>query len=329
MSAAAADAVLARYAEVRSLDRWKTDSFMHAGLESFERVHGLFNGVHTIIEGGQPIDLYLDLKPGLPLAVMFTGAQDRSKVLTLPAFAGMGAVPAARMSRIFVSDPTLYLAKDLTLGWYGGSADLPLQAILPKIIGKVADYAESPQLVFGGSSGGGFASLYYSSLFPGSLAIAANPQTSLVNYYKGHVLRYASSAFGIPSIEAAMESLPNHLFSNLIDVYKRRPNNYIVYLQNINDAFHLQRHCHPFLEALGLNAPEEILAAQLNSNFLLQFENWGPGHIGPKPDYWNALLTNLLNARVPWSDLFESHSMGDLIATTLAQVRNAREGAAV
>src|SRR3954454_16802153 len=107
---------------VRSLARWKAKYFEHAGIDEFG-VDKIQTGVHTIRAGGLLIDIFAEINVGRPLVVILNGNTRRSQENKLPAFSGMKLISQKwGVSRISISDPSLYLAPDLSLAWYGGSA---------------------------------------------------------------------------------------------------------------------------------------------------------------------------------------------------------------
>lgn len=326
----AAETVLKKYADVRSLDRWKRDVYVHASSDTFQTTDRLADGIHTIVEGEQLIDLYLEIRSGCPLVVMFNGAQDRSKTVNLPAFSGLQAVPGDMASRLFINDPTLYLSKEISIGWYAGSKRLLLQKILPNIIRHVANVGAAPRMIFGGGSNGAFASLYYSSLFANSLAVASNPQTHPLNYYKSHAMRYASVAFDLDGLEEARNKLPGFIDCDLSKIYSSGVENCAIYIQNINDAFHLEQHCRPFVEAQGCGVPNQVMIKQLSERLLLHVADWGGGHVGPKPDYWRRLLVNLIDADANWKDLFSKQGrVAEIIMLSVEQTLASRSGSSI
>jgi len=184
------------------------------------------------------------------------------------------------VNRIFISDPSLLISPTLNLAWYAGNSKQRLQQILQDIIAKVVSAFGSEKLVFFGTSGGGFASLYYSSQFPGSLAIVANPQTNIARYEPEPVANFAETCFEVSGPDA-MERLPHSVTTDLVKVYSKPVDNTVAYMQNSTDAFHIQGHRDPFVENLHYS----------NSVFELMGDDWGAGHAAPP----KALITDVLN----------------------------------
>ncbi|MFS8973849.1 hypothetical protein PO002_04945 [Cupriavidus necator] len=301
--------VVAKYedalAGVRSMDRWKQPVFRHSDVEYFETAPSLASGIHTIYEGGLPIDLYVDLKPGQPLVIFLNGAAPRSEAMKLPVFAGFGVVPPGEVSRLCINDPSLYLDVSLPLAWYAGSAKQPaLQALLSRVIGTVVALADTRQVVFVGGSGGGFASLYYSRLVPESLAVVWNPQTDILAYAPQHVAEYSRAAFGLADMEVARRELPARIATDLCALYRgSTPSNHILYLQNGTD-WHVKSHCQPFLAALGHQVSAPLSSGKLGESLYLHVGAWGEGHVPAPQPLLKSLLADLLEHRGGWKELF-------------------------
>lgn len=91
-------------------------------------------------------------------------------------------------SVIYYNDPTLYLDPELRLGWGVGKNDEWYLLVIADIIRISANKRRiSPEnILFFGSSGGGFMAIILSTLCKGSAVMVNNPQIILTNYYKKH-----------------------------------------------------------------------------------------------------------------------------------------------
>ena len=98
---------------------------------------------------------------------------------------------------MFVSDPML--ERGCGIGWFTGDNDCKFQAKLVAILQKVQKDLDASNLIFYGSSAGGFAALYYSHQFPNSLAVVSNPQTNIAEYHEAAVKQYACLLYTSPS----------------------------------------------------------------------------------------------------------------------------------
>lgn len=114
---------------------------------------------------------------GLPLEILNLPAESDTtlvclhgaaeKDVRLPWFLGKGVTAGLPVNRIFISDPSLRKSKDFNIGWYAGSKQQPdLQEILADVIRRIVRETGGYNVVFFGSSAGGYASLALSRFFP-------------------------------------------------------------------------------------------------------------------------------------------------------------------
>ncbi|WP_327987311.1 hypothetical protein [Geobacillus thermodenitrificans] len=105
------------------------------------------------------------------------------------------------------------------------------------------------QILFYGSSAGGFMALYLAGLIKGSRAIVNNPQTVVSNYYESHVYKMYECSYSGFSKEEIESKYRERL--SVIEFYKEIgyiPN--ILYLQNMACEHDVQNHLQPFLGIL-------------------------------------------------------------------------------
>ena len=92
-------------------------------------------------------------------------------------------------SVIAYADPVMFHDDDITLTWFAGNKDYwPLEDVA-EIIEKLAINQEvmNDNIMFFGSSGGGFSSVMLGALVKNSKVLVNNPQMFVLNYYKTHV----------------------------------------------------------------------------------------------------------------------------------------------
>lgn len=202
------------------------------------------------------------------LLVSFHGAVDRATrrpPVFMPAFPLQGDAP----SQLAISDPALMEPGEFSLAWYAGQPGLALQQVLSDIIRDAMRHLGAERVIFCGSSGGGFASLYYSWHFPGSVALVGVPQTNMRSYHKGHIRRYRDGLWPEAGSDAELAKL---ICTDVCPLYAREVPNTVIYLQSAGDRFHLQTQMLPFASAIT-SVPR--------SRFVLQCSYWGkPGHSG-------------------------------------------------
>lgn len=256
----------------------------HRGVGDFLRAKRVRNGFHIIGDGDLPV-VVLNQDRGFETTVVFFHAAIE-KHYTLPVLTGLGISKNVDVNRIFISDPSLNLSESLNLAWFAGSSDQPLQPILENIIDKfIHHHTASERIVFFGASGGGFASLYYSSRFQGSIAIASNPQTSIEKYVPAAVRKFSRVCFDSEWPEPGAR-LPHSVVTDLTTIYSNPTGNSVVYIQNRGDTQHISHHLEPFLDRLHPANDVKIL-----------FGDWGPGHAPPDKDVLVGVLHAVEDSR--------------------------------
>ena len=241
------------------------------------------SGQTTIaLEHGQ-LPVLVRLHDSSNLVFTFSGAVDRAAA-TLPRFAATSLHRHVTASVIGLADPSLAQSEDLQLAWYAGHMGFPTQTRLPDLLRQMIDALGATRVVFVGSSGGGFAALYYSWQIPGSVAVVSNPQTNLNHYLRGHVKKYRAACWPALPTDAPLSAA---IDDDLAPLYATRSENTIIYLQVASDFFHLRRHFAPFVAAL----PREFA-----TRLIVRMSDWGQRGHHPVPSHiwipWmNAALT--------------------------------------
>jgi len=227
----------------------------------------------TIKYGAGDLDiLFLDREASTTV-VCFHAALSPSGTNSYPLFSALRMTTDLEANIICVSDPIL--ERGLSLGWYAGAEGQPLQRDLPNVIRHfLSRYEVNQHVVFFGSSGGGFASLYYSHGFPGSSVLAMNPQTNIAEYTPKTVSDYVQGAWG----KSEIEQTP--ITYNLTDVYRDGFPNTVYFMQNLYDAHHRDRHVAWWMRGIPAHSP--------NMNLLM--DDWGFGHVPPPSDLAEAAL---------------------------------------
>lgn len=228
-------------------------------MHSFATSSQLTGGRHSIKLGSSSLVLEFEKNASSDvLLVSFAAAaSDRSRI-TLPYFSGIPMLGPYQINKLFLSDPAFQLSQTINLGWYAGiPGEFACQELLT-LISSVLKASQSQKLYFIGGSGGGFAALLYASFFPEALAFVWNPQTDIFNYDPGHLQNYLQLCAkhdpeGLYDLENARETLHRHgIHSSVIERYANQgTTTRVIYLQEESD-WHVEKHLHPFLEALDL-----------------------------------------------------------------------------
>lgn len=305
----------------RSNKRWSCPVFAYDSVDEFSRDAMAKNGMHTIYDGGLPIDLHLSVDSGKPLVIFLNArSSERTDSYRLPSFVGFGVVPAAGVSVLRINDPVLYTSRTLRIGWYAGAAGNPLLYSICQIINKVVDITEPKKIIFVGGSAGGFACLNFSRFFKDSLAVVWNPQTDLLKFSKEEVLEFTSSAFGLTDFEACERILPALTASSMHKHYVGNVmKNYLLYMQNIDD-WHVREHCKPFLKDTGRVAEDRLETKRFDERFFLYAADWGKGHASPPQSFLKSLLKNIVSDEVKFSNLFSDGRIDEILSRAEIEV---------
>ena len=249
------------------------------------------DGVHAIGYGDGVLDLQLVQRASRALIVAFHAAVDPAAA-TLPVFTGRKVTQDLNTSVLFVSDPSL--EHGMSIGWFAGGSLRPLQTDLVHVIQHVAAEVGAEQVILEGCSAGGCAALHFSHQIPGSLAVAMNPQTDFMKYYPGRVRAYVNTCWP--------EGVDGAVSTDLVAAYASSFPNYVLYLQNRDDAFHIRNHYGPWAETLGREYGQKWCALP---------GDWGEGHAAPPSFVQEAVLSYALSFEGDWAALMRDEEFRD------------------
>jgi hypothetical protein len=187
------------------------------------------------------------------LFVMMPSAVERWR-LKLPVFsrwtwASKGTFPGHVLC---IADPTLELNEELGLGWCLGKSTQPVIDDIEDFLIKFTRVKEiaNEDIVFWGSSAGGFAALALAARFAGATAVAINAQTDAMSYQvKEQVDLVRKMCFGGASEEQVRSD-----FADLVNMSSRwsgLSSSRAILIQNELDVHHYDAHFKPFWNTLG------------------------------------------------------------------------------
>lgn len=246
--------------------------------------------------------------PAAPLLVWLHGAVDRQR-RSLPVFSGPVKDFAHAAHQLAVCDPTLQRHETLRNGWYVGDERLNVQAELCDFFARAAHVLDAKRVVYLGGSGGGFASLYFSSKHANSCAVVVQPQTNLK--YFPYSRRYLKLCW--PG--KALSDLRGTVCTDLCRHYAKGFRNAVVYIQGIADDAHFRDHFGPFQYAIR---------ECTDSAAIFHVDYWGEaGHAAvPQPVVHSWIRAAILASTLSMVDLLETHYRVRQGATTQrAQLR--------
>lgn len=269
------------------------------------------NGIHHIHLGqGQYLDLciqgleYIDMDNNetSTLLVGLSGAVTSRKGKKAPFFSGLGIANSLQLPIVSVSDITLALDDELSIGWYAGNKDIPdFPVQLAKILDALSETLQAKLLLFGGSAGG-FASLAIASFLKTEATLLVwNPQTAIEDYVPQFVEHYYNTAF--PSESKSEKYFDKNKFKDCMEKYsiihnirkfKIPQNIQFLYLQNLTD-WHLQKHAIPYLDNFELNRYGASSFIDKSSKKIFFLGEWGEGHAVPPYEMILYIMKHLIS----------------------------------
>ncbi|WPR66135.1 hypothetical protein SLW73_07415 [Glutamicibacter protophormiae] len=255
----------------------------------------LATGLSTFDYHGTPFDILVRKKENAKATIVVFHPAATGANITRPYFVGTSLTDKIDVNAVFLADPSLELDDNLRISWFAGNSKQQLQQDLPIIIRHVLDEVGSENHIFYGASAGGFAALYYSSLFPGSLAVPINPQTRISNYGQTFVDAYAKICWGIDETQESKTELPKVTTEDLTEHYQTPQKNSVLYVQNDTD-WHVKKHMEPFLEKNNTR-----------NHTMLVSGTWGNGHFPPPANYQEELLRAAVLCDGDWAQMAERH----------------------
>lgn len=175
----------------------------------------------------------------------------KGELITPPFFHRWSWFKNFEESFITYADPIFFYDDEITLGWFVGDKNQWYLNTVSLIIRKLALNQKifNENILFYGSSGGGFSSVGLGTLIKGSKVLINNSQFKIMNYYATHInnlFRVLKKDFPDLSQEEIMDIVDYRI--NAVDLFKRE--NYIpdiTYYVNTASAPDLERHCIPFI----------------------------------------------------------------------------------
>lgn len=223
------------------------------------------------------------------LFVMMPSAVERWRV-RLPVFsrwtwASKGTFPGHVMC---IADPTLALREGFGLAWCLGISSYPA---IEEMATFVAEFARAKgianeDVVFWGSSAGGFAALAMASRIAGSTAVAINAQTDALSYHVPEQVDLVREiCFG-----GATEEQIRGRFGNLVDMtarWKGLTSARAILIQNELDVHHYEAHFKPFWQAMGGSLQQGVSHAGLHLAWIYTDQN---GHAPETPEMAQKII---------------------------------------
>lgn len=291
--------------------QWRTtdtfDDLYKVPIIRSESAHDLFHDPEEIATFAVPIEEGPDLRfiaqprHSARLRVVFHGAVSRERD-RYPRYDRVTTLRRSGEAFISFADPSLLIDESITLGWYTGARSWDPVPLICAVIKRAQEVSGAEELVFVGGSGGGFAALRISALFPGSAAFVFSPQTSIAKYKGGHFPRLLEHGYGIDDKDLAYQEFPGRF--EVLATYSKAPVNRVYYLQNLNDPGHIGDHYNPLRRAIGIS---EVTGEDATGRLRLVLADLAAtGHGPPAPEefdtHWARALEHFAGHDIPAAD---------------------------
>ncbi|MGG5812189.1 hypothetical protein [Falsiroseomonas sp. CW058] len=201
---------------------------------------------------------------------------------------------------VALSDPTLALDPGLLGGWFQGEPDHFYAETAAALLRGLAARLGIPPgcIVFYGSSAGGFTSIVMAGEI-GASAVVEIPQIVMSDYHVASALRgLLRHCYGGLDLQEAKRRFGARMdITTRLRETKRLPD--ILYLQNLADKVHVERHMQPFLATIAQLWEEEpeLRAKRLAVEFYSARAANGDGHaVAPKAFTVRALRRAMRDA---------------------------------
>ncbi|PJX24123.1 hypothetical protein CAP48_11505 [Advenella sp. S44] len=278
--------------------------YVYANEREFFNTREFHDGTHYVTLDSATLSFKIVNKKTETCFVSLAAAAKRDGTSD-PIFTGVGLSKQIESSSILVSDPSVHADPALTLGWYAGNKNCELQLDLPRYINHILCALNAVRTILFGSSGGGFATLFYSTRITNAIALAVNPQTSIARFHAHLVWDYMKSCFNVNKSKEPLDSVLSkyRVQYSLVPVFERlgfMPK--VVYLQNRSD-WHYEEHLMYFLKSIGVNIQSEPQNVELYSDSLYTIvgRTWGDGHVPPPKELIVDLIRELEGDPTYWA----------------------------
>lgn len=216
----------------------------YSSLEDLET--NLKDGSFSIVLDDVHFEAVFQQKKGKYLYVGLSGAHKAGRYS--PEFPRWTYAAILQGSYLGIDDPMLYKHDDLFLGWYYGTKSCSYINLCMQLVKSVCKKLDIryENVIFFGSSGGGYAAIYAATLLKNSLSISINPQLILSRCSKTAVQTFKNKT-GIELED------PDPLNRNsLVQHLKENSSSTHVIICNAQDIPHFENHFLPLAQNFGV-----------------------------------------------------------------------------
>lgn len=240
--------------KILKTDNIFTETKQYSSLQDLKK--NLEDGRFSIDINDAHYECLFHYKPSKTLYVIFDGARLSSRMPNFPRWTYHNLFDG---SYIGIEDPMYFKYPNLKIGWYYGTDKQSYIKDSLLIIKTICNAINIPyeNIIFFSSSGGGYASIYASSLINNSLSISINPQIILSNYH------YIDTFTKISGISPDKYDIFNR--NDLIECIKSNKQTKHLIICNVQDTHHFENHIIPLATQLsipikyGLSSADNVL----------------------------------------------------------------------
>lgn len=220
-------------------------------------------GHYCVDLGGFSLDYYLVPGRSGRMVVFSPGFLD-AKRFPYPYFQRMKWAQRLEDTCVFLTDPSLLLG-DTQIGWFIGNRTTHYLPVVARYVETLAaSLGTAPaDLLFFGSSTGGFSSIGMAAHVRGARALAVNPQTNALKLHSPlQLANTLRSCLGVSSlVDAYRDYRPRLILSEMFRQLGHVPR--MTIWQNFYDHYHVEHHLLPFLQEIKDLWPTEELDVRL------------------------------------------------------------------
>jgi predicted Rossmann-fold nucleotide-binding protein len=251
-------------------------------LEALKIERGKVQDFSVTIDGFHYDCRFNERQPGDVLYVMFNGAVNQAEY-DLPAFARWNWHGFFQAPILSIFDPTIYLDKNLPVGWFIGNREHDTTTMTARLIEAVAkQIGIAPgRVICYGSSAGGYTAITVASHMSHGRFVAFNAQTDILQFHDSHIQRLNGVFDSSKTPEQNASDFPARwsAIKAVQEAYARDADVRGVLMQNVVDKHHHKWHYIPFCLAFGL--PQESGSTPDDRLYSGTFSD--PSGHGPEP----------------------------------------------
>ena len=198
-------------------------------------------------------------------------------------------------------DPTIQESNNLGIGWFQGTKDnyaLDKLIVLLKNIFK-ANKILQKDILFFGSSAGGFSVLKLANVFVDSKIVVINPQIYIYKYSKNEYEKLISYSYKGLSKDEILKLYRDRLVVNIDFTIRKEP---IYYYQNIKDSHHIEQHLNPYLKTLSRDIFQVVeLKDKVKTDkklYIFYYNDPESGHSPPNKEKTLALIDDVISNKI-------------------------------